>query len=250
MELLAACGGGAFVLASLVLGARLMLLARKTRGLPEFALGFGLFLMGGIGYPLMAVAQQATQLDLGTRVGLIVTQMLFTTIGMTGVTLFTRRVFRPQEAWAAWATPLTTVSYLAFLLAQGLGGGFAEALATQGVWYHSTYIGIGVMGWTGWESLRYHSLMRRRLSLGLADPVVVDRFRLWAIAMFAAASISTIGVMLQRIFGISVNGTTAGHLLVGPLGLLIAGALWLAFLPPASYLARVRRRAPSVPSPA
>ena len=250
MEVVAALGGGAFVLASLVLGGRLMLLARETRGMPEFVLGFGLFLMGGLGYPLMGIAQQATGLDLGVRVGLIVTHMAFAAVGMTGVTLFSRRVFRPTETWAAWTTPLAAAAYLALAVAQGLGGGFAEALAARGVWYHSTYVGTAVMGWTGWESLRYHSLMRRRLALGLADPIVVDRFRLWAISMFTAASISTIGVLLQRVFGISVNGTTAGHLLVGPLGLVVALALWLAFLPPSGYLARVRRRASPVPAAA
>ena len=250
MELVAAFGGGSFVLASLVLGGRLMLLARKTRGMPEFVLGFGLFIMGGLGYPLMGVAQQATGLDLGVRIAMIVTQMLFAGVGMTGITLFTRRVFRPQERWAAWTTPLCAGAYLVLLLLQGLGAGFAATLGGSGIWFHSTYIGIAVMGWTGWESLRYHGLMRRRLAIGIADPVVVDRFRLWAISMFAAAAISTIGVLLQRIFGISINGTTAGHLLVGPLGLVISISLWLAFLPPAGYLERVRRRASLTPASA
>jgi hypothetical protein len=242
MELVAAVGGGAFVLASLVLGARLMLLARRTRGAPELILGFGLFLMGGLGYPLMAVAQHGNGLELDVRIGLIVTQMLFSALGMTGVTLFTRRVFRPQEAWAAWTTPLCAGSYLALFLAQALGPGFEETLAAKGVWYNSTLIGISVMAWTGWESLRYHGMMRRRQLLGLADPAVVDRFRLWAISMFTATTISVVGYLLQRIFGIALNGTTAGHLLVGPLGLVVAIALWLAFLPPAGYLERVRRR--------
>ena len=63
MASLAALGGGAFVLASLIVGARLMLLARRTRHFPEFAMGFGLFGMGGVGYPLMMVARFHTGLD-------------------------------------------------------------------------------------------------------------------------------------------------------------------------------------------
>jgi hypothetical protein len=251
MELIAAIGGGAFVLASLVLGGRLMLLSLRTRGLPEFTLGFGLFLMGGLGYPMMAVAQQSTEMNIGLRVAMLVTQMLFTTIGMSMVTFFTRRVFRPADPWAAWATPACAAAYLSCFYAQGRGAGF-EALLTDpdGVWVTSAYVGIVVMAWTGWESLRYHLLLRRRMGLGLADPVVVDRFRLWTISMFSAASISLAGTILQKVFGISVNGTTAGHLLVGPMGLVCATALWLAFLPPAGYLRRVSAPGQAAPAEA
>ena len=54
MELLGAIGGVSFILASLVIGLRLLLLARRTRELPEFVIGLALFLMGGLGYPLLA----------------------------------------------------------------------------------------------------------------------------------------------------------------------------------------------------
>ena len=36
--------------------------------------------------------------------------------------------------------------------------------------------------WGGFEALRYFFLLRRRQALGLADPVVTNRFLLWAIA--------------------------------------------------------------------
>ena len=47
MTILAALGGLSFLLVSIVGGARLLLLARRTRKLPEFVLGMGLFLLGG-----------------------------------------------------------------------------------------------------------------------------------------------------------------------------------------------------------
>ena len=52
MQLLAALGGGAFVLVSLVLSTRLLLLASRTRQLPELLVGLVLLLLGGVGYPL------------------------------------------------------------------------------------------------------------------------------------------------------------------------------------------------------
>ena len=46
LEAVAAVGGGSFVLVSLAVGLRLLLVWWRTRELPEFALGFGLFAMG------------------------------------------------------------------------------------------------------------------------------------------------------------------------------------------------------------
>jgi len=244
MELVAAVGGGAFVLASLVLGARLMLLARRTRGLPELVLGAALFLMGGVGYPLMAVAQQATGLDRRLRLVLFVTQMILTGVGMMGIGLFTRRVFRPGTIGGRMALFAIAAGYLGCAVAQSAGPGVAHLLdANEGPWLLSTYVGIATMLWAATESFSYFRMLRKRVALGLADAVVTDRFRLWALAIYCATAISVLGMVLQDVFGVAINGTTAGHLLVGPLGLISSLALWLAFLPPAAYVRRVERRA-------
>ena len=244
MDVLAAIGGGAFVLASLVLGLRLMALARRTRGLPEFILGFALFAMGGLGYPLLAVAMQATGLPPATRTALAVVQMLLSGVGMVSIACFTWRVFRPTSRWASMLVGGVGGAYGLAFAVQGLGPGFfAFLLDPAGPWHVSTFFGIGVMGWAGAESLRYHRMLRKRIGLGLADPVVADRFRLWAIAILVACTISVVSVVLERVFGIPVAGSAAGALAVGPLGLVAAGTLWLAFLPPAAYVARVRARA-------
>ena len=59
MLVLAAIGGGAFFLASTIVSIRLLLLARRTRALPELLIGSGLLVLGAIGYPL-AIAVDAT----------------------------------------------------------------------------------------------------------------------------------------------------------------------------------------------
>src|SRR5262249_3663561 len=38
----------------------------------------------------------------------------------------------------------------------------------------------GAFLWTGLESLRFHGMMRRRLAIGVGDPLVCNRFLLWA----------------------------------------------------------------------
>ena len=95
------------------------------------------------------------------------------------------------------------------------------------------------IGWGAVESLRYWALLRRRLALGLAEPVVVDRFRLFGVAMGAGLFANTATVVCQ-ILDIEIVGTAAGTVAVSP-AMLAAVALWLAFLPPRAYLARVQR---------
>ena len=85
--------------------------------------------------------------------------------------------------------------------------------------------------------------MRRRLRLGLADPVVVNRFLLWAtmaLAVFTGIVLNTVALAMHVdilksplvLFGSSCTGLTQ------------AVMLFLAFLPPRAYLAWVRSRAP------
>jgi hypothetical protein len=242
-DLVAALGGGAFVLASLVLGARLMLLARRTRGLSELILGAALFLMGGVSYLLTTIAIQGTSLPRGVRVGMAVAHMILNGVGMTGIAIFTRRVFRPHADWALAATFAAGAGYAGAAAAQILGPGFDAFLTgVQGPWRASQLVAIGVPIWSGAEALRYHAMLRRRLRLGLAEPSVVERFLLWGSAMWLASFLTFCSMVLEAA-GIPVIGTLTGALLVGPLGLGIAALLWLAFFPPRAYLAWVEQRA-------
>lgn len=244
MEILAALGGGAFVLASLIVGVRLMWLARRTRGLPELIMGVGLFFMGGVSYPITMAAFHGESLPLVVRQAMVWGHMVFNTVGMTLIAVFTLRVFRPGETWARGLVALVAVGYLVPLGLQGFGPGvtaFMESVG-QGPWKLSQFAAVGAPLWAGWESLRYHGMMRKRLALGLVEPELVDRFRLWCVAMWCASFITGLSMLLEAL-GIPMMGSTLGALLVGPLGVVIASTLWLAFFPPQAYLRRVRRGA-------
>lgn len=246
MQVLAAVGGGAFILACLLLGARLMWLSWKTRGLEEFVLGLGLFLMGGLGYPLMIVALTATGLSDGVRHGFLIANMTCATVGMGGVAVFTQRVFRPSGPWGRVGAMAILIGYGACFAAQwtaGLGTYLTDP--TGAPWSYSQVVAIACPVWTGAESFRHYRMLRRRLALDLADSVVTDRFLLWTIAMWTAAAITLISVALGAL-GIAMNASELGALIIGTLGLVIAGALWLAFFPPKPYTRWIRENAEAV----
>ena len=103
--------------------------------------------------------------------------------------------------------------------------------------------GIAIpLAWGTYESLRYWELLRKRVKLGLADPLVADRMRLWSIAEFSACVIN-VSTTVAAFFGIDFAVATAGAFVIAPLGLLAASSMWLAFIPPAAYLRRVISRA-------
>ena len=86
MGLLAAIGGGAFVLASLLVSIRLLALARRTRQFPELLIGIGLLLMGAVGYPVSMAARMVKDDSLETT--LFVIHALIMLFGQGGIVLF------------------------------------------------------------------------------------------------------------------------------------------------------------------
>ena len=242
MQLLAAVGGGAFVLACLVLGARLLILSSRTRALPELCIGAGLFLMGGVGYPLMMLARFYPDFEDGTRTAVALTHLTCSLTGNVAVCVFNWRVFRPDSPQAKALTVAVGGALLGLFAAQGISPGFlAFALGDGGPWAHATYLTSFVYLWAGTESTRYFLMMSKREKLGLADPVVTDRFRLWAIGTLAAVVISSVGIVF-RMLGLDFQSSSGGAITIGTLGLVTATCFWLAFLPPPAYRRRIAAR--------
>jgi hypothetical protein len=232
MAWMAVLGGGAFVLTSLVVSARLLYLASRTRALPELLVGLNLLLMGGLGYPLATYAKVVADPSLQTT--LYVVHAVMSVIGQSSVVLFNWRVFRPEEVWAR----RLSLGFFALVVAlfgwqTAAPGWLRFATGTEGPWRADPLCSLFGLGWAGVESLLYHAKMRRRLSLGLADAVTTDRFRLWSIAMLSAFAISATSLTL-RAMGIPLTPVLSA-IVVGPLGILAATAMWLAFLPPRRY---------------
>ncbi|HKJ24608.1 MAG TPA: hypothetical protein VKB65_07285 [Myxococcota bacterium] len=241
MVWLGAIGGGAFVVAAVVIGWRLIWLSRRTRGLPEFAIGTGLFLMGGLGYPLIVLARQMTAWPDAARAGLILANEIFAIVGMTLVAVFNWRVFRPNAPWAKALVGAIAATLTGLMVAQGCAGGWlALADGANFPWAWAAVPNAVALGWAGLESLGYHRTMVKRARLGLADAALVDRFRLWAIGTFSSAFL-TLASLSGQIRGIDMATSTEGALLVGAFGVVSAGAMWLAFLPPAAYTRWVAR---------
>lgn len=243
METLAALGGGAFVLVSLALGLRLMLLARRTGQLPEFAAGCALFLQGGVGYLATSLARGAPELGVLPRVSLAAVGMACMVLGTSGIAVLNWKVFRADCPWTPRAVALVGLALVACFSWQGLARGFVAAADYRGAGLHGIEIVTGaVLAWASFESIAYALKLRKRLRLGLADPLVADRVRLWAYAMVSAELLNHLSIAAVAMDGDLVTWRYGGAV-VFVLGLAAAFSMWLAFLPPRAYRRYIAARA-------
>jgi hypothetical protein len=166
--------------------------------------------------------------------------------GLFSVYGFTRAVFRPGLSPALLAVPGSALVLHLIGLALALWGArqTPDALAAAGApWTLVSTVASSVgFGWTAVEALRYWALARRRVPLGLADPLVVNRVLLWGLVGVSSTAINLANA-IAALRGVNVLADPLTMLATGSLGAWNAVALWLAFLPPAAYARRVRARA-------
>jgi hypothetical protein len=223
-------------------GARLLLLARRTRQAPELAFGIAFLLFGVVGYPLSITSRSGLG---GAGAGwLLLAALAAQDAGSLAVYLGTRRVFRPRARWALALVAAAAVAFPASLAVQALAGGFAPGRSGGAGYYLGLAARFGAFAWTAVEALRYHAKLRRRLALGLADPRMVDRFRLWAVTNCALCL--GFAVFLWGLLA-SGNPAESALVLVATSAVAVVGGLsmWLAFFPPAAWQRRVAARSES-----
>ncbi len=243
MVWIAAIGGIAFSLASLLVGGRLLWMARSTRGLPELVLGVGLFTMGGIGAPMISVAKAGTDLSDAVRAGLLAGYLVLATASSVMMLVFTWRVFRPGPGAGRAVAILVSLIAVAGPASIPFLSSVAEVLADRGGSAMLLNLSsILVYSWGAFEALRYASAMRKRARLGLADPLVANRIHLWGIAMAMACGMASTN-MIGAVSGTPAVTTPIGALSIGVTGFLMACCIGLAFVPTQAYVSWLRRTA-------
>ena len=235
-------GAGIFVAWSLVLGVRLLRLARRTRGLPELAMGVAFVASGGIGFALQILAQAPGSLPAAWNVPAMAGGKLAVQLGVACQALFTWRVFRREAGWARGLFVAAVVALAGISVGYALAGGLGDP-AYSGPWFWlESAAQMLATGWGAVEALRYHALMRRRVRLGLADPVIANRFLLWGVAIGAGVVAIAVGPVIHAI-GVESPWTPLLIGVAGSVAVISALAYWLTFFPPSAYRRLVARRA-------
>jgi len=227
----------AFIAAGGVVGWRLLRLAQRTRQLTDFIVGFMLFDLSAVAYPLVLWGGLGN-LPIERARWVYIAGAFAMAIGWAGVFVFTVRVFRPGVAWArglaAFGIALLAYGFVAGARFDLQASDASAFTSPQNPVFWQQGAAILAYGWTGLEGLRCFLQARKRLALGLADPLVVNRFLLWAwsgvFALICIAPSFVIGLS-----GGDLLRHTGARFATAVAGFAFAIATQLAFLPPAAY---------------
>lgn len=247
MKTVLALGAVLMVAVDALVGVRLLWVARRSRRLPEALLGSAFLLLGVLGYPLTTAARRGAFGSEAGDAAAMGAGLLVQDMACLAVYLFTARTFRAGEPWARVLVWLVGAAFVASLVGHAVSDGFAPGSRSPGYWLGFALRTLA-FAWACAEALRQYRSATRRLRLGLVDPLVANRFLIYAIGMggvFVAFAIHFLGLILTPNAAESI-WVLAG---TGAVGVATAIPTWLAFMPPAAYrrwvVARAETAAPA-----
>lgn len=222
-----------------IVGLKLLLLASRTRQLPEFTVGSALFCYATVAQTTLFVSScLGPDAPHGQHMALLALRLLAYYLTLLGLSVFTWQVFGVASRWRQALTTLIAVS----------------AILTIGSAYWASWNQLGIHGqlpfyarfgaspqygivfaWMSAESLQYYRLMRKRQRLGLADPVVTNRFGVWGVSAGASSLLIAGLLSVQLTRNILLGDEPLSSALISATGLVNTVGWWLTFMPPAAY---------------
>jgi hypothetical protein len=235
MALVQLAGYVAFIVASLVLGFRLIALWRRTREWPELTIGCAFLLGGACGF--------VAWLALGILIGagapaptiklVAISGLAASVLGTLGNGVGTTLIFRPRALWARAFVATSALVMFGCLTAYAI----APAEDSGRIFWLTILLTVPLYAWGGFESITLSRMLRKRARLGLADPLVANRMMLFGVSSVAVVVSIGFGYAAQIAYGLTPPPWTGA---AGSSALLVgAGAIWLGFFPPEGYRTRV-----------
>jgi hypothetical protein len=233
MQLFGLLGVASLALASLVVGTRLVLLARRHGQLPELFMGLSYLFAGFLSCVATLAAGELRKQGSAGAADVALLSLAAVHAGVLFLALFVWAVFyRASRAGAAAGA--AAAAYLALTFA---GAAWSQADGSPSpLWSWLALAGrVGVYAWAMAESLRAWSAARRRLRLGLADPLVVNRMLLWGVGIGCV-----LFLWLHAGYELWVGDVDpeSSYPIIAVFGISCAATTWLAFFPPRFYRER------------
>lgn len=239
-----------FVVTCSAVGIRLLWLAKTGGGRPALLCGNGFCLIAILGFPLGVLSGNGSAPVGEVLLPLTAVSLLANMLGIASFFIFTVSVFRPASLWAH------TLAGAAIACMGMAGVGSVAALAVSPSTASSFEVTLGwagtfnamcvlCFGWMGVEGLYEWRLSRRRLALGLTDPVVSNRLLMWGVFGISTTLLCLVlmGVLLS---GKPTLTDPVAQLAQAFFGIVSSGAATLAFFPPPAFLAKLHRQTPSL----
>ncbi|MDP6977730.1 MAG: hypothetical protein QF570_03895 [Myxococcota bacterium] len=243
--LLVILGNLIFVAASGVIGFNLLRLGIRNRRLPETLLGAG-FASLMIGIPLLAASRLGRGGIDDVRSAPLIAGLLCIAVAAACLSSFVWRTFRPGRRWAVAVPVAVACCELAIMteILRTLSTSPGDMPAAQVVRDVVLWIRVPLtitFTWMFVEGITQFAKAKKREALGLSDPIVTNRFLLFSLSGGFAA-LNTLVSLLLHANGMTPFTHPAGAACFATGSTVGGTALFLAFLPPARYVAWIQAR--------
>jgi hypothetical protein len=239
----------AFVGGSAVVAARLLGLAHRTRQEPELLLGAAILCSAVLGYGVLIanlILREGVPPEKVPLVSVFLSGAgrVLHDVGVTLFLVFVVRVFRPDAGFAKALAGGMLALLWGGVLVGGWNGAFRYELEAVGrpAWWCEYAVIWTYPLWSMAEAYRYWGVMRRRATIGLAEPAVANRFFLWGTASLFTA-LATWTASIPYLYATDLEATAsitpAVRILTALAGIGSVSSSLFAFLPPAWYRQRV-----------
>jgi hypothetical protein len=164
-------------------------------------------------------------------------------LGALTMAVFTLKVFRGKELWALGLVLATGICLGFGIVGSAAVGDWEGIYPLTNSWFWLEWLGMCLpLAWVSWEGLLEHVQARRRMSLGLCDPIVANRFLLWGLVGVFMLS-SNFALLPQYIeYEQEAQFSAAMDALVGVAEIFTIGVIALVFFPPRWYRRWVENR--------
>jgi hypothetical protein len=241
-------GVALFMLTSLVVSLRLVWLYLRTRKLPELLMAVALLCTGFLAFAVGTAGKILIDASSSLRIGLTLLGLSIEYIGDAALALFAWRVFHADKRWSRLVVSLLGVVWIGAFLGELLSGEYlrySDSAPATGPWIPLGLLARGLApAWLAFECLRLHAQLRRRVRLGLADPLVTHRVGLWGLAMTASAGAYVVPIAHRLAYGTGLREHVWAISIVSALAMVTAICIGFAFFPPRAYRQRMQSLAP------
>jgi hypothetical protein len=242
MFLIPAIGLLLLILTCCVLGPAILFRGIRDGSPAELLLGSSIVSAGMIGYPLQLAARtilldHPAQAALAQNLGFLIGGL-----GMCALCFFTSYALRPGSrlvrriAWASSFVFVSTAVLQSMADDEGASTWTAIMLAER----------ILVLGWAGLEAATQFRRMAKRSKLGLAEPLLANRYLLAAIASCSTAGTLVFPLLAELNDRTLARDIPAVGLIFGLLAISAALSAWMACVPPKVYVRFIEGRTPPV----
>jgi len=222
-------------IAYLYVGVRLYSLSRRTRQTPEFLIA-ACFLLWVLSYLFFDVPYAFVRADALVPAFCSYGSLIALALGNAAFALFIRSVFRPDVRWATWLVAAITVSLVTGVVGSAWAGDWEGVNPLANPWYWLDGFGaLAPAAWLGAEGFNHYFKARRRLKLGLCEPMDCNRFALWAIAGTLWVVLEGLLTASDIIYSLTGQWSELLVLCVAMFEAVPVAFIWLIFFPPEFY---------------